>query len=164
MSGPGRRPTRTSCPPSTWKRSTRSNGRSNGGACWRKRTARAEVFVAEAEGKLVGHVAVGRFRDQDNIAQDDIGEVMSIYVVPEHWSTGAGLALLYAGVDRLVEQGLTEMRLWTIADNPRARRFYERLRLPARRKLPPAADRPRLRAPAAGQACSLHALPVTEQR
>ena len=84
------------------------------------------MFVAETQDRLVGHVAVGRFRDEDNIVQDDLGEVMALYVVPEHWSTGAGLALMNAGVDHLVEQGLTEIRLWTIADNPRARRFYER--------------------------------------
>jgi ribosomal protein S18 acetylase RimI-like enzyme len=90
------------------------------------RTPPQEVFVAEVDGVVVGHAAVGPFRDEDNIVQDGIGEVMAIYVTPEHWSTGAGLALMRAGVDHLVGHGLTEIRLWVIADNPRARRFYER--------------------------------------
>ncbi|GIH06277.1 N-acetyltransferase [Rhizocola hellebori] len=91
-----------------------------------RRIPPAEVFVAEADGRVIGHAAVGRFRDEDNIAQDGIGEVMAIYVAPEHWSTGAGLALMQTSVKHLVEQGLTEIRLWVIADNPRARGFYER--------------------------------------
>jgi RimJ/RimL family protein N-acetyltransferase len=85
-----------------------------------------ETFVAEVGATMIGHAAVGVFRDEDGIVQDGLGEVMAIYVVPEHWSTGAGLVLLRTGVDHLFEHGLTEIRLWVIADNPRARRFYER--------------------------------------
>jgi RimJ/RimL family protein N-acetyltransferase len=90
------------------------------------RTPPTEVFVAEVAGEMIGHVAVGPFRDEDGILQEGIGEVMAIYVVPEHWSAGAGVALMQAGVDHLVGHGLSEIRLWVIADNPRARRFYER--------------------------------------
>ena len=85
-----------------------------------------EVFVAEVDGELVGHAAVRPFRTEDGTNDDDVGEVAAIYVAPEHWSTGVGLALLRVAVDHLVGHGLTEIRLWVVADNPRARRFYER--------------------------------------
>jgi len=86
----------------------------------------AEVFVAEVDGEIAGHAAAGSFRDEDGINVEGIGEIMAIYVVPERWSTGVGLALMRTAVDHLVAHGLIEIRLWVIAGNPRARRFYER--------------------------------------
>ena len=55
-----------------------------------------------------------------------MGEILAIYVVPELWSAGVGPALLRAGLAHLLRHGLGEIRLWVVADNPRARRFYER--------------------------------------
>ena len=56
-----------------------------------------------------------------------VGEVFAIYVAAEHWSTGAGRALMQAGVESSDRRRLTEIRLWVFEDNPRARRFYERV-------------------------------------
>lgn len=78
------------------------------------------VFVAEQEGNVVGFVNVGPCRDPQGI-----GELYAIYVRPEAWSTGAGLALMDAGVDWLAERW-PEAVLWVAEENPRARRFYER--------------------------------------
>jgi RimJ/RimL family protein N-acetyltransferase len=83
-------------------------------------------YVAEVDDAIVGHATVGRFRDGDGVRDPDVGEILAIYVVPEQWSAGVGPALLRAGMDHLVRHGLSEIRLWVIADNPRARRFYER--------------------------------------
>ena len=58
--------------------------------------------------------------------RSDVGEVFAIYVAAEHWSTRAGHALMRAAVDHLADHGVAEIRLWVLADNPRARRFYER--------------------------------------
>src|SRR5215467_6319785 len=69
------------------------------------------VFVAETVDEIVGFHAVGRFRDADGIRDDRVGEVIAIYVTPGHWSTGAGSALMRAGVDHLVSHGLAEIRL-----------------------------------------------------
>ena len=55
-----------------------------------------------------------------------IGEVTAIYVDPPHWGTGAGRALMDAACGRLVERGFTTVRLWVLAANHQARRFYER--------------------------------------
>lgn len=85
-----------------------------------------ECFVAEVDGGIVGHATVGRFRDGDGVRDPAVGEIRAIYVVPEQWSAGVGPALLRAGIDHLVSYGLGEIRLWVIADNQRARHFYER--------------------------------------
>ncbi len=83
-------------------------------------TAAAAIFVAEQEGGVVGFVCVGPCRDTQAI-----GELYAIYVVPEAWSTGAGLALMEVAVEWLAGHG-QEAILWVAEENPRARRFYER--------------------------------------
>jgi GNAT superfamily N-acetyltransferase len=78
------------------------------------------LFVAERDARVFGFVSVGRSREPEGI-----GELYAIYVSPEAWGTGAGLALMEAGVGWLRER-YTEAVLWVVAENPRARRFYER--------------------------------------
>jgi ribosomal protein S18 acetylase RimI-like enzyme len=78
-------------------------------------------IVAEVDGEVVGFVSVGASRDEDAD-----GELYAIYVHPDHWSTGAGRALMEAGEAELRRLGHRNVVLWVLEDNPRARRFYER--------------------------------------
>ena len=99
-------------------------------AMWRRAidggTPPGAIFLAEVGGEVVGFIAVGRFRSPESGPDRAVGEVFAIYVAAEHWSTRAGHALMRAAVDHLADHGITEIRLWVLADNPRARRFYER--------------------------------------
>ena len=79
------------------------------------------VWVAETEDGIVGFVAAGPAR-----TEDDLGELYAIYVLPEAWGSGAASALMAAFKDWLAEEGYNTAMLWVLADNPRARRFYER--------------------------------------
>lgn len=80
------------------------------------------ALVAENEdGRIVGWCTVAPSRDADAD-----GELWGIYVLPEAWGSGAGTALMAAGIDTLRESGYREVILWVLEDNPRARRFYER--------------------------------------
>lgn len=81
---------------------------------------RSPPLVAEVEGKIVGFVAVGPTNDESGD-----GELYAIYVHPDHWGTGVGRALMRAGEERLRELGHRDAHLWVLADNPRARRFYQ---------------------------------------
>jgi ribosomal protein S18 acetylase RimI-like enzyme len=81
---------------------------------------RAPPIVAEVDGAIVGFVSVGPATDDDAD-----GELYAIYVLPAHWGTGTGRALLEAGEARLRELGHRDVVLWVLEDNPRARRFYE---------------------------------------
>lgn len=76
-------------------------------------------LVAEVEGTVVGFVSVGASREGAS------GELFAIYVDPIHWGTGVGRDLIAAGEQRLRELGHTDVVLWVLDDNPRARRFYE---------------------------------------
>lgn len=82
-----------------------------------------ELSVAALGAGVVGFVVTGPWRGDD--AGAGLGEIWAIYVSPEHWGRGAGQALLDHGQRQLVTAGYRELRLWVLADNARARRFYE---------------------------------------
>jgi RimJ/RimL family protein N-acetyltransferase len=89
---------------------------------WRSWTATPDsaVFVAEQAGRVVGFASLGPSREPAGI-----GQLYAIYVTPTAWGSGAGRALMDAGVAWLAERW-REAMLWVADENPRARRFYER--------------------------------------
>jgi GNAT superfamily N-acetyltransferase len=54
-----------------------------------------------------------------------------MYVEPTSWGTGVGRELMTVTLAELADQGWTELRLWVLELNVRARRFYERAGLVA---------------------------------
>jgi ribosomal protein S18 acetylase RimI-like enzyme len=80
------------------------------------------LFVATADGQVVGFSASGR--SQDESAPDE-GQVYAINVDPDHWGKGLGRALLQAATDELVHQGFKDLVLWVVPGNTRARGLYE---------------------------------------
>jgi ribosomal protein S18 acetylase RimI-like enzyme len=83
--------------------------------------ARRRHFVAEAEQQVIGFVSAGPANDPTS----ESGEVHVIYVLPHAWGTGIGGALLTEALSFLAGRH-REAILWVLADNVRARRFYER--------------------------------------
>jgi ribosomal protein S18 acetylase RimI-like enzyme len=81
----------------------------------------SDVFVAAPDGVVVGFVSTGDSRDADAEA-----ELFAIYVLPDAWGTGAGSALMRAGIEAMRLRDSGDAVLWVLDDNPRARRFYER--------------------------------------
>jgi ribosomal protein S18 acetylase RimI-like enzyme len=79
------------------------------------------TFVGEIDGEIRGFVNVGESRDEPGV-----GELFSIYVLPDDWGTGLGTQLIDRGEEELRERGYAEAVLNELADNPRAQRFYER--------------------------------------
>ena len=86
--------------------------------------------VAEAGGAVVGFTTTGAYRSAGDdpawpLGPDD-GELMAVYVDPGAWSRGVGAALL-ADADAVLRAGGHPVaRLWVLAANDRARRFYAR--------------------------------------
>lgn len=80
-------------------------------------------WVAASGGLTVGFASAGPARDED---LDATGELYALYVSPEHWCQGIGAALLDAALTFVRTQGRPRVSLWVLADNDRARRFYER--------------------------------------
>lgn len=86
------------------------------------------TLVTEADGVIIGFATFGPYRNNQDRGDLDptYGEIVAIYVEPTHWGTGTGRALLAAARAGLADRGWTEYRLWVLADNVRARLFYER--------------------------------------
>ncbi|MFI6132290.1 GNAT family N-acetyltransferase [Micromonospora sp. NPDC051141] len=86
------------------------------------------TLVAEADGQVTGFTTFGPYRNNQDRGDLDpaYGELLALYLEPAHWGSGTGAALLAAARAGLAGRGWTEYRLWVLADNARARRFYER--------------------------------------
>ena len=56
----------------------------------------------------------------------DAGEVISIYLLPDYIGKGCGRQLMETVLNELKKQGFTEVFLWVLEENHRARQFYEK--------------------------------------
>lgn len=84
------------------------------------------VLVCDLDGEVTGWLGGGAYRGTD-FDEPLPGEVYGCYVDPAHWRQGAGCALMAAGVELLTRTGYRRAVLWVLADNIRARAFYEHL-------------------------------------
>lgn len=57
---------------------------------------------------------------------DGFGEIVSIYLLPEHMGKGYGKLLFEATLNELIKLGYKNVFLWVLEENTRARRFYEK--------------------------------------
>lgn len=87
--------------------------------------ARSEVYVVRAADGILGFVSFGPARGRR--PQTNTGEIQALYVLPDYWSTGLGLALCQRALQRLADAGFSRVELWVLAANERGIRFYERL-------------------------------------
>jgi ribosomal protein S18 acetylase RimI-like enzyme len=53
-----------------------------------------------------------------------VGEVTTIYVLPQAFGQGIGRELMRAALTTMTEAGYVEATLWVLADNERAIAFY----------------------------------------
>jgi GNAT superfamily N-acetyltransferase len=54
------------------------------------------------------------------------GELCALYVDPQHWGHGLGVALVSAARAQMWEQGFRKAILWVLTGNVRAERFYQK--------------------------------------
>jgi GNAT superfamily N-acetyltransferase len=74
---------------------------------------------------VVGWIAYGKTRDTDK--DETWAEFQAIYLHPSHWARGIGRQLSQAALGCLSEAGFTNVSLWVLAKNTRAREFYGRI-------------------------------------
>lgn len=77
------------------------------------------LLVAESGGRIVGYAQVGR-------NANDACEIFAIYVLPDAQGAGFGHGLWSAACEHARALGCSELELWVLAANERARTFYER--------------------------------------
>lgn len=85
----------------------------------------SEILAAELGGRVRGMVMLGPSRDQD--AQPREGEVVALYVHPDHWRKGIGTDLVERSLERLRVRHHRQAIVWTLAESPRNLDFYEAL-------------------------------------
>jgi len=83
---------------------------------------KAQTIVAVEAGLIRGFATTAPSRDQDLAGH---GELCALYVDPDYWGRGMGMALVSAARDRLVGMGFTNALLWVLIGNVRADRFYQ---------------------------------------
>ena len=82
-----------------------------------------QILVAVDADKVIGFVGFDRSRDAGT--KSVVGEIWALYITPEHWRQGAGLALWDGARDGLKDEGCTQVTLWVLVANERALQFYE---------------------------------------
>lgn len=80
--------------------------------------------VFEINGEIVGLVNFGSGRTP---VSENLGELRSIYLLPEYWSKGIGSQLFLEAKAELKNDGYDGFYLWVLCDNHRACRFYEKM-------------------------------------
>jgi GNAT superfamily N-acetyltransferase len=95
----------------------------------------SRTIVLELEGAVVAFASIGPYRTVDREAAyavtalavpGTVAELNAFYLHPTRWGSGVADELMRALLDELRGDGWIAAHLWLLADNPRARRFYER--------------------------------------
>jgi ribosomal protein S18 acetylase RimI-like enzyme len=82
----------------------------------------SRIYVASARGKVVGWAAFRLLRDNVPLR----GELMGLYLAPDHWRKGYGTLLYRTGEEDYRDSGASEISLWVLAKNYGARLFYRK--------------------------------------
>jgi ribosomal protein S18 acetylase RimI-like enzyme len=94
---------------------------------WSERLSKQteEIYIAEEDRQPVGILSIGPGRDED-LDQNIAGEIKTIYILPEHWRHGIGTILVKKAEKEFRNHGYKEIMVWVLAENTRARIFYEK--------------------------------------
>ena len=93
---------------------------------WSERPGQ-QVLVGEVDGRVVGFGFVGPERAEPEGTFTGHGEVYAFYFHPDAWGSGAATPMMHRCHDHLRSEGFSHAVLWVLRDNPRARRFYEKM-------------------------------------
>jgi len=82
----------------------------------------AQVLVALKENQVIGFLYYRPSRDEG--AYPPVLEIITLYVLPEFWGTGAADKLMQMALDNIATN--TPITLWVLKNNNRAISFYQR--------------------------------------
>ena len=96
-----------------------------GRAWWANAIARgSRIAVLDFNDCIAGYASYGRNRATSLPYR---GEIFELYLLPEYQGLGFGRRLFSAAQRELANHGLNSLVIWSLADNDRAVRFYEKL-------------------------------------
>ncbi len=82
----------------------------------------AETLVAVVDDELVGYAHATAETHADAVGE---GELLDIYVAPDHWRTGVGTSLLLGVETRFRDRNLTRLKAPVLADSTSGIQFLE---------------------------------------
>ncbi|MEV0848294.1 GNAT family N-acetyltransferase [Streptomyces sp. NPDC049954] len=88
----------------------------------RSRATVTDLLAVDEDGAPLCWVSMGPYRDEHSATVSGVSEVYALYAEPDRIGTGVGRLLIEAVHTRVEHR----TRLWVLAGNTRARRFYER--------------------------------------
>jgi len=91
--------------------------------CTPKKINLDKNLVVLDNGICVGVCNISSGRDKD---MSDHGEICALYLLPDYFGKGFAKPLFEAAVKELRDKGFIRQYLWVLADNIRARKFYEK--------------------------------------
>ncbi|HEY3220029.1 MAG TPA: GNAT family N-acetyltransferase [Gemmatimonadales bacterium] len=96
-------------------------------AFWAERIADQEwpVFLIEEQGQCVAFCQMIPTKDADDDAKR-VGHITSLHVLPHLRGHGHGRILMDHVLAEFRRRGFTEVTLWVLEENWKARRFYEK--------------------------------------
>lgn len=84
--------------------------------------ATAATLVAVEGARIIGFVSLGPSHDDD--ASAGIGQLYTIYLLPDRWREGIGTQLHDAALHQLADKRFSTATLWVLGINDRAISFY----------------------------------------
>ncbi|MCP3967966.1 MAG: GNAT family N-acetyltransferase [Lentisphaerae bacterium] len=84
------------------------------------------LCVQNNAGEITAFASFGANLDPQN-SDEFLGRMLRIYVLKDYQGQGVGRALVQAGTEHLVKQGITSMTVHVVEANTPACRFYEHL-------------------------------------
>ena len=84
---------------------------------------RPQTIIATESGEIRGFATTAPAQDSN---MSGYGELCALYVDPDDWGRGIGVALVSGARARLFDLGFRNAILWVLEGNVRAERFYRR--------------------------------------
>jgi GNAT superfamily N-acetyltransferase len=82
------------------------------------------IALIEDKEKILGYTIIRPNRDED-LKEDNCGEVWGLYISPDHWRKGLGTRLTKWACRQLKSRGYNIATLWVFQTNLAAREFYQ---------------------------------------
>lgn len=77
------------------------------------------------ENEPAGFISFGRCRYGNN--DKSFMEIWRVYLIPKFWGSGAAKELMKWGINEILKENITNIELWVLEENIRARNFYEKM-------------------------------------
>ena len=90
------------------------------------------MAVYEKNGEITGCITFGKEQDFVKTEEEDLnhinnmGEVVTFYVVPECWAEKQGYLLMNFALENMKKEGYVGCYVWVLESNERGKNFYRR--------------------------------------